>query len=361
MSSLARALGTAAAQLGSAVARTNKKTAKRKKGKPKAQGKMVNGLSFTEAKIQTNPAPVSLGQISRRIRKSNTVTVPFRCSNVEVNTNVTSTILLNTTASTTAGGPELDFHPISNGTTGQAKIFGYAVASLASSFSRWRLKSLRITYHAACNTSTPGLIRFAYSSESAINGSVSWNSVSSSSTSLTVSAWQTAGFDIPSDILLSSPDEWHYCYPPTTPTTSDDRISNQGCLLAAGLGLGGLGFFGELEMSGVIEFKDLFDEADLQLHHRTVHSMLDPQLFERPASASVAATASSSSSCSSSMPANVPSHMAQFLSSYCNPPSSRTTTFGVPASASLPIISEQAEHSSGCPTCDSPVVIVKRP
>jgi hypothetical protein len=361
MSSLARALGTAAAQLGSAVARTKKKTTKQKKGKPKARGNMVNGLSFTEPKIQTTAAPIALGQLSRRIRRSNLVTVPFSCANVEVNTNSSSTILLNTTASTSTGGPELDLHPIANGTTGQAKMFGYAIASLASSFSRWRLKSLRITYHAACATSTAGLIRIAYSSESAINGGVSWNAVSSSSTSLTVSPWQTATFDIPTDILLADPTAWNYCYPPTTPTTSDDRISNQGCLLAAGLGLGGLGFFGELEMSGVLEFKDLFDETDLLLHHRTVHSMLDPSCFDRPASATSAEASSASSSLSSSLPIGAPPHMAQFLGNYCNLPPSRPTPFGVPTNASLSTISEAAERSSGCSTCDSPVVIVKRP
>jgi len=259
----ASAVATLTKVLTTAIKSARPALARRKVRRSAPRGRSVSGLQLQDPPIRSIAAPVAVGQVMRRVRQSNTVSLPFRCANVEITTSATGVLLLNTTGSFSAGGPELDLHPIANGTTGQSKMFGYAMSALAASFSRWRVKALRVTYHPVCTTSTAGVLRIAYSSESAINGAVNWNSISSSSTALTVTGWAPGSMDIPSDILLPNKDEWSYTYPPATPTTSDDRFSNQGCILAAIQGGANSVFWGELEFEGVIEFKDLFDEADL--------------------------------------------------------------------------------------------------
>lgn len=276
MSSLARALGSAAAQLGAAAARTKKKkitTTKKKKNKMSVAS--LAGMISNPARSRTVRAPVvSTASFSRSIRGRDPVAqIPFVGPTLYVVTDGAGHVLTNTTGSGASALGAMDLNPLNGNyaaTTGGPSYsyapFGIGLARVASAFAQFRIRKLKFRYQSIMPTSTPGQVLLAWTRDSnvATAGGITFANVAATRPSRTYPVW-IGGDDSPWIVVPDGNTEEDWRFVATTDATNAiDRMTNYGSLLSQGYGLGTLNaYIGTIELEGVMEFRDLFDTIDM--------------------------------------------------------------------------------------------------
>jgi len=217
--------------------------------------------SMTQSRQRIVSAPNSIGLTTFGNARESLITVPFSAvSNSTVDTLAGGSTLVFRTAAT-AGGGAFDLNPISN-TVGtlQSNPFGVGIANIARAYSRWRMKSLRITYVPVVGTASAGSVCLGVTLENYISNTPTFQQASDCSSSITTPVWQMASMDA-TPLMRAAPD-WLYVYVQGS-TVSEQRQDFCCSLICAGIGLVAAGGAnttnGYLRFDGEIQFMSLSD------------------------------------------------------------------------------------------------------
>jgi len=212
--------------------------------------------------------PVQYGVTTATRLRQQAIRIPYDTSQIvlQMSGSGQGVYFTNTPGSTTNANITLDLHPISNTLGAQSAMFGNAITNLAKAFVRWRLVSCKMVYTPAVGSSTAGNICVAYSNDPSQGGTVNWSNASSCSPNIKFAPWAVAEMDITP--MLSK--EWLYVYDGSNTTSAGQREAYAGTFLAYGFGLPGSTTLGSFQMTGEIEFFEVFDEADILLRSQRV-------------------------------------------------------------------------------------------
>jgi hypothetical protein len=268
-----KALTAAAAQLGSAIAKNQRKKTTKKTTRPRRipAGSGIGTMAPEVQRVRHYRAPVTAAVGYTRGPREPVTSLPFSTSVMYLYSAAGTVSFTNTTAA--AGSPAQDLHPIAVSTANGNKMFGIGIASVAQAFSRWRLKNLEVEFNSVLPTSVNGNIVLSSTYESFISGTPTYTTVASCSPSVSFPVWSPS-----TKLKVALDDTW--CYVVTsTGSAAEQRQDYPATLLVAGVGLGGSNILcGTLRFTGTIEFTGLFDEVDLAVngpiadYQNTIHN-----------------------------------------------------------------------------------------
>lgn len=250
-----------AAELGSALARSQK--SKKGAGKPKAKGAgksrkpKSKGYELSGARVTSNPVPVSSGMVITRSVRAPSIKVPFNVSHIGVFSTNNGSLVFGGIGSTKNW---LDLDPSS--TINSVPVFGAPLANLAQSFTRYRLLRLRCFYRACTSTAATGSLALATVDDGAI-GAVNIDFVTNCDGCTTGAVWQN--MEVPCHFER----EWKFIDEPSTVDTASYRQTIPGVLLVSTpVAVNVTTHFGWMQFVGEFEFDDLTATPTLQLARR---------------------------------------------------------------------------------------------
>jgi len=265
-------LGNLIGELGSLVSPPSMKRgqAKKKKKNTSAPVRSVGGVMNSAPLGSTNvvSAPTRAGTLTvQRAAGSHVVRVPFNSiSNTQLifitgNTRVG----FSTTAANTVSVQTYDLRPGINrdGYTALDYPFGVGIARIATCYTKYRVKRLRVTFVSTSPTSFSGSILLGANSDPQENSVPTPQNVADSQVSITTPAWQPCEMRLDS---LLDPNLWYF----TEYDGSGNTVSSQRQQCPLQLSVSSIGtstataVYGYLRFDGEIEFTGINDErADL--------------------------------------------------------------------------------------------------
>jgi len=246
-SPVSKSLGKLGSQLAIALAKTKKK----KKGKkPKQNFRLQTGA------IVTTRAPLTVGSGLRNSVFHSPFIVRGTCiaGGIGWKTTATRTELYNADL-TAADNNRFSIDPYGTGTLPtNFKMFPNAVLNVASSFTRYRVRKLFLTYNPLVSATTPGHVVFATNAEVSVSTTPpSYGDVVNNPGAVVTPIWQPATLDL----MINCRREWLYGDLATNGTEANIRQESCGSFLASSLGYSTNGLFGTFTLDFEIEFQDL--------------------------------------------------------------------------------------------------------
>jgi len=265
--------------LGVAAAKKHLKTRKSKRGNKNATRSMA-ALTSHISNMSVSRAPVTLGYSYSGINKKKNpiITLPFNAiSNCYLGVgSVAGQGFVNSSGS--AASSSFDLNPFTNTVAGyQANPFGLGISNVTKSFSKWRIKSLRVTYIPAVATNVSGTFVLGATGENFIQNTPTFQQVSDCERMMSGPLWTMQSVDITS-VARNNPNQWLYCY--VNGTTVSEQRQNYCCtLLVAFFNAPSAtnSNFGQLRFDGVIEFTDMSDVIGGVSEEAPTSSSLPPQ------------------------------------------------------------------------------------
>jgi hypothetical protein len=263
-SGTADAVASIGTLLGNAIAKAKRSTAptkKKKKTTKKTSSTIPAGTLSTQESRQLVKAPASMGYRSL-FRTTNSFSIPFN-SALFVYWNTTR-LYINASGALSGGSTSFNFNPISGylGDTPSLKPFGPAIYNIAQGFAKFCIPKLKVTYEGVVNTSSSGNVGIGLITDPyAPYAPTSYSQAISAPKAISTPVWSSGT----SMDLSEYGKEWKFVVPSSNSSAPDERTTALYSLTPTSVGYTNASSIvvGILHLSGVICFKDLFDNADL--------------------------------------------------------------------------------------------------
>lgn len=195
---------------------------------------------------------------------NSTFRIPFKTTNIQLQASAGALSLCLSNVGVSASVGSCDLTPAANAVASQGFLFGYALNNVSKAFDQWRfVGNIRVCYNPSVSTSTDGSFVLGYVRDPWVTGALSYADVSSCKDNMPASYWE------PTEMVVSQTNQdWMYTYS-TGATESSQRLCYAGSLLAFPIGnLTASKVYGTITLEGVLEFRGLADQADLQMRNQ---------------------------------------------------------------------------------------------